>query len=78
MEFNNLIKKLMEDFRSPFDNKRRVTAPTARNYGTQNSIFNKNQNVAASSGFLGDRLNPKMNTVIFPALKVKKKKIKKR
>ena len=78
MKFNELVKLLLkEDRYAPFDTKRRVKAPNAQNYGQQNPIFNKNQNVAAHSGFMGDRLNPKMNTAIFPMPKIRKR-VKKR
>jgi len=85
MKFNDIVdmilstrEEVVEDFRTPFDSKRRVTAPRANNFSTPNPVFNKNQSTGttdAASGFLGDT-NTKMHTPVFRLPRSKKKKLK--
>ena len=82
MDFNGLVAKyLSEDFRAPFDTKRRVTAPKSNKFSSQNRLFDTNpSSPQAYGGFKGDSLNGKMVTSVFalPKNVRKKKRIKKR
>jgi hypothetical protein len=79
MTFNQLVGKyLTEDFRVPFDSKRRVTARNSSKFSSQNRVFDTDPaSPQAYSGFKGDRLNGKMITSVFVMPKIKRKKKRK-
>lgn len=73
MDFNTLVKNILEDFRAPTDTKRKVYKPTSGKYGTINPQLNDPHDTKAISGFKGQP-GGKVRTLKF---KLPKKKTKK-
>ena len=52
MDFNSLVKNILEDFKAPTDTKRR-TKRTSGKYGSASPILNDPHDTKAVSGFKG-------------------------
>ncbi len=74
MDFNSLVKNILEDFRAPTDTKRR-TKRTSGKYGSASPILNEPHSTKSISGFKGQS-GGKMRT-LFVKLPKRKKKAKK-
>jgi len=74
MDFNSLVKNILEDFRAPTDTKRRTKLSSGK-YGTVNPQLNDPHSTKSISGFKGQS-GGKMNT-LFVKLPKRKKKAKK-
>jgi len=71
MEFNSLVKSILEDFRAPTDTKRRTKLSSGK-YGTVNPVLNDPHATKAISGFKGQS-GGKVKTLTFKLPKRKKK-----
>lgn len=75
MNFNQKVNQILAEARKlPIDAKRRVTAPDDKSHGAVNPYFNTPKSTMATSGFLGDRNNPKAFAAVFKLPKKIKKK----
>ena len=52
MDFNSLVKNILEDFRAPTDTKRRTKLSSGK-YGTVSPVLNDPHSTKAISGFKG-------------------------
>jgi len=74
MDFNSLVKNILEDFKAPTDTKRRARR-TSGKYGSASPILNDPHDTKAVSGFKGQS-GGKIST-LFIKLPKRKKKTKK-
>ena len=72
MDFNSLVKNILEDFRAPIDTKRRTKRASGK-YGSASPVLNDPHDTKAISGFKGQP-GGKVRTLKF---KLPKKKTKK-
>lgn len=72
MNFNSLVKNILEDFRAPTDTKKRAKLSSGK-YGTANPQLNDPHDTKAISGFKGQP-GGKVRTL---KIKLPKKKTKK-
>jgi hypothetical protein len=63
MDFNSLVKNILEDFRAPTDTKKRTKLSSGK-YGTVNPILNDPHSTKSISGFKGQP-GGKMRTLKF-------------
>jgi len=71
MDFNGLVKNILEDFRAPTDTKKRVKR-TSGKYGSASPILNEPHDTKAISGFKGQS-SGKIKVLKFALPKRKKK-----
>jgi len=77
MDFNSLVKNILEDFRAPTDTKRRTKLSSGK-YGTVNPQLNDPHSTKSISGFKGQS-GGKIKTLKFklPKEKTTKKSVSK-
>ena len=73
MDFNSLVKNILEDFRAPIDTKKPTKLRPKGKYGTANPQLNEPHDTKAISGFKGIP-GGKIRTLKFKLPKNKTKK----